>query len=178
MQDHPRSRGVYLYLEMNLPKRVGSSPLARGLPGLVASQMGLSRIIPARAGFTQRRGARLPWPRDHPRSRGVYWSTRSRRCGCVGSSPLARGLRAGAGAGPVEGRIIPARAGFTRQHSRLSTPAWDHPRSRGVYDGVVPGQEPGLGSSPLARGLRPQRSTPQPDRRIIPARAGFTESCA
>ena len=93
--DHPRSRGVYASVVVEITP--------------------LRRIIPARAGFTQQQyrahacspgssplargllpagtdfGATV---KDHPRSRGVYGRRRSvsgRRCG---SSPLARGLRA------------------------------------------------------------------------------------
>ena len=51
-RDHPRSRGVYLAsLPISVDDR-GSSPLARGLPGVPADQRGRPRIIPARAGFT------------------------------------------------------------------------------------------------------------------------------
>ena len=71
-------------------------------------------------------------------------------------------------------RIIPARAGFTSAGIFKYDSGGDHPRSRGVYCGVL-GQDPDLrGSSPLARGLRvsgPRRFSPF---RIIPARAGFT----
>ena len=72
------------------------------------------------------------------------------------------------------GRIIPARAGFTRDDPPAGRRAGDHPRSRGVYPYSATGWEPGPGSSPLARGLR-MSSIGLPERtRIIPARAGFT----
>ena len=56
----------------------------------------------------------------------------------------------------VERRIIPARAGFTSAGWTVMPRSADHPRSRGVYDSV--GQRLALapGSSPLARGLRPE----------------------
>ena len=91
--DHPRSRGVYEHNPPGWSQRGGSSPLARGLLGVVADKAALAA--------------------DHPRSRGVYrGGTRAARP-ALGSSPLARGLlplnqNAGTGAG-----IIPARAGFT-----------------------------------------------------------------
>ena len=90
--DHPRSRGVYSSSHERRNSRVGSSPLARGLPGQAGPQLERERIIPARAGFTPPPSRpRPPWP-DHPRSRGVYpdGSRKARRS--VGSSPLARGL--------------------------------------------------------------------------------------
>ena len=52
--------------------------------------------------------------------------------------------------------------------------AKDHPRSRGVYVYPIAGQCTGVGSSPLARGLRVSRGLSARLRRIIPARAGFT----
>ena len=50
--DHPRSRGVYATLRLSNPWAWGSSPLARGLLGLVGLKTFEDRIIPARAGFT------------------------------------------------------------------------------------------------------------------------------
>ena len=51
-RDHPRSRGVYLNLENRDESTSGSSPLARGLLDGGDVVVCLSRIIPARAGFT------------------------------------------------------------------------------------------------------------------------------
>ena len=112
--DHPRSRGVYPSSITASRRTVGSSPLARGLPAHRLAPSVVSRIIPARAGFTNlfattpRRGA------DHPRSRGVYAPRVPSEGGCLGSSPLARGLRSALGVATRRFRIIPARAGFTR----------------------------------------------------------------
>ena len=50
----------------------------------------------------------------------------------------------------------------------------DHPRSRGVYGMVLRLIISGVGSSPLARGLRTGSRRGLECRRIIPARAGFT----
>mgnify|MGYP001676272510 CR=1 FL=1 len=52
-------------------------------------------------------------------------------------------------------RIIPARAGFTHCGVVSRGSLWDHPRSRGVYGAVDRVDRDVLGSSPLARGLRP-----------------------
>ena len=194
VMDHPRSRGVYEKEAHRLRVQVGSSPLARGLRRQGQGQRELLRIIPARAGFTAKQRARDAYKRDHPRSRGVYRRAprpsrslsdhpRSRGvyagligqdAGTSGSSPLARGLLGAASDKGKTGRIIPARAGFTRQRSwqarsigiiparagftPSNAPATrtraDHPRSRGVYLFLVV-------VHPLAE-------------RIIPARAGFT----
>ena len=132
----------------------GSSPLARGLQHHHHPRRGQRRIIPARAGFTRGDQAGLGPRQDHPRSRGVYWPAALDAAGLVGSSPLARGLRHLRGGEEVRGRIIPARAGFTRP--------------------TDPSEAFRSGSSPLARGL--QRTDAERMRRqgIIPARAGFT----
>ena len=50
--DHPRSRGVYPAYFRVTTSGVGSSPLARGLPGNDHTDGGVRGIIPARAGFT------------------------------------------------------------------------------------------------------------------------------
>ena len=91
--DHPRSRGVYADPFRVGLWPVGSSPLARGLLQRDRSRNVESRIIPARAGFTRSRRTGPASSRDHPRSRGVYFSMRRVFPFAAGSSPLARGLR-------------------------------------------------------------------------------------
>ena len=92
----------------------------------------------------------------------------------VGSSPLARGLPAEPCIAGAELRIIPARARFTSPRARPVHGWRDHPRSRGVYSDAEVKDGKGVGSSPLARGLRYQSMAMSPMMRIIPARAGFT----
>ena len=152
--DHPRSRGVYR----------GSRPLVLSLGG----------IIPARAGFTR---WALRWSaicRDHPRSRGVYGPSSGGGVVWEGSSPLARGLLEDGHAIDLDGRIIPARAGFTTSRPKRSESTKDHPRSRGVYEMMRVMIISAVGSSPLARGLRRFRRVSCAPIGIIPARAGFT----
>ena len=153
---------------------VGSSPLARGLLSGDAPMSWPVRIIPARAGFTRRIRPGCPQPRDHPRSRGVYSSKLRSAWTRMGSSPLARGLRAHAAGLIVDTRIIPARAGFTRRCRRPGPRRRDHPRSRGVYAAKTIQKSSNSGSSPLARGLPSAPGLDPRARRIIPARAGFT----
>ena len=132
----------------------GSSPLARGLPQPRKRLPRRGRIIPARAGFTETPRTAGPRAPDHPRSRGVYLAIGVGVAVAAGSSPLARGLRSQADLQFEETRIIPARAGFTRE-SRFSAARFsDHPRSRGVYISASLFVPAVLGSSPLARGLR------------------------
>ena len=134
--------------------RLGSSPLARGLrPG------------PPQPAW---------WPRDHPRSRGVYVSRTLRPGRGAGSSPLARGLPAHWRHTEISPGIIPARAGFTHPSRWGASSSSDHPRSRGVYQqGLRPDAARG-GSSPLARGLLGVGDGALDRVGIIPARAGFT----
>ena len=112
--DHPRSRGVYVLPFSEGQGEPGSSPLARGLPASTVTPCTLTRIIPARAGFTLARVHKMAGTLDHPRSRGVYPAADPARRECGGSSPLARGLHRVGGARRVRPGIIPARAGFTR----------------------------------------------------------------
>ena len=136
----------------------------------------MSRIIPARAGFTRPRRPPQPGRPDHPRSRGVYspgpWAPASSR----GSSPLARGLPCGSDEAGDDAGIIPARAGFTPARSQSASRVRDHPRSRGVYSAASATPWPTPGSSPLARGLLLRRRRRSRAHGIIPARAGFTSA--
>ena len=152
-QDHPRSRGVYRSAVTSRRPSSGSSPLARGLLDVAHLQHARRGIIPARAGFTRALLSTIQELRDHPRSRGVYPTTRALLSTTLGSSPLARGLldKVEERGGPI--RIIPARAGFTRVPEHHAEPLRDHPRSRGVYEGANHPMALVAGSSPLARGL-------------------------
>ena len=156
--DHPRSRGVYVSNRMDSQCGSGSSPLARGLRHRAFQDLGISRIIPARAGFTRCRTLRNGSWTDHPRSRGVY---RVRRT-----------------VGQDRRRIIPARAGFTPASRASNARKSDHPRSRGVYTPPKPKDPSEAGSSPLARGLPIEDVQRFAIVRIIPARAGFTTRVA
>ena len=156
----------------------GSSPLARGLHCGGDSDPPHGRIIPARAGFTAITGSLWTSLQDHPRSRGVYQYSRPAARAARGSSPLARGLLDTVGGQLGRHRIIPARAGFTECRGVHGPLQRDHPRSRGVYVITGPRVPVMKGSSPLARGLRRSSSPTSTSRRIIPARAGFTERAA
>ena len=134
VQDHPRSRGVYVFGSSNATIEAGSSPLARGLLTVVKMPLVAARIIPARAGFTYMDTVGINPGTDHPRSRGVYIAALRNEISSSGSSPLARGLH-----------LDP---------SHTTAPNGDHPRSRGVYYRIDDSTVPIAGSSPLARGLR------------------------
>ena len=153
---------------------LGSSPLARGLPGVRAAGSVPVGIIPAHAGFTPPSTATTVPCRDHPRSRGVYAHRPVDGQMGRGSSPLARGLQSVTLARTTVWGIIPARAGFTVVQDHPTVGVEDHPRSRGVYTPAASATGRLPGSSPLARGL-PLSSQPRTwSPGIIPARAGFT----
>ena len=172
--DHPRSRGVYGRRSPSTRRSPGSSPLARGLPAGPSPPARPAGIIPARAGFTVPHHSPRSPPWDHPRSRGVYAAASPSAVTPMGSSPLARGLRTIRDEDALVRGIIPARAGFTSRPGVTATPSWDHPRSRGVYRRTIRTASYHPGSSPLARGLLTVAGRGVRDRRIIPARAGFT----
>ena len=116
----------------------GSSPLARGLRGVIGVQSGEYGIIPARAGFTRE----VIEITDH----------------LDGSSPLARGLLSQQLKEALGDGIIPARAGFTPDRRQRRLGGRDHPRSRGVYVRRRLWSSGAGGSSPLARGLHVEDS--------------------
>ena len=153
----------------------GSSPLARGLLKVNRPTEHDRGIIPARAGFTPPTPRARVLGRDHPRSRGVYKLICCRHATRLGSSPLARGLLMEYVSTGTGVRIIPARAGFTRTGWLVRFTAPDHPRSRGVYFPDVTTIIFDEGSSPLARGLPEGWQIVLRQKRIIPARAGFTQ---
>ena len=132
----------------------GSSPHARGLRRRGWAPAQYLRIIPARAGFTSRRGRPGRAGPDHPRTRGVYDAVESQSTG----SPW----------------IIPACAGFTPRHPSPGRPGRDHPRMRGVYTDAGTKGRLARGSSPHARGLLDAGWEWTRHSRIIPACAGFT----
>ena len=114
----------------------------------------MSRIIPARAGFTLASVPSWSLSGDHPRSRGVYYAAPRHRSASL--------------------RIIPARAGFTAWIAEDGSIDGDHPRSRGVYWAGALFCAAASGSSPLARGLLGAGVRLLVREGIIPARAGFT----
>ncbi len=156
LPDHPRSCGANQNHEPRRHAEVGSSPLVRGQLPVVQLQSVGRRIIPARAGPTQRPGRRGIPEADHPRSCGANLPVTDAVAGLAGSSPLVRGQLGSSRLPPRSCRIIPARAGPTQ---RVREPA------RGLQ-----------GSSPLVRGqpIHSIQKVVWRNPRIIPARAGPT----
>ena len=135
-------------------------------------------IIPALAGNTTPTSTRQNLSKDHPRSRGEYFTAIAGMVFAVGSSPLSRGILDAAKKAMDAAGIIPALAGNTDQLHVLEIQRTDHPRSRGEYVGLVGGDEAAGGSSPLSRGILNEVLLPLARYRIIPALAGNTGGCA
>ena len=91
-----------------------------------------------------------------------------------GSSPLSRGIRQRHTMGVRHPGIIPALAGNTPRRPSLPGRSWDHPRSRGEYNGLAGIDSYRSGSSPLSRGILCMGAVHILCRRIIPALAGNT----
>ena len=176
MTVHPRSRGEHITASSAASSGAGSSPLARGTPGLSRRRAGRRRFIPARAGNTFDPSGMRRLRTVHPRSRGEHRRRQRDMSQRTGSSPLARGTRevAAVARGPV--RFIPARAGNTAPRPRSPAPAPVHPRSRGEHAWPTAPNPASAGSSPLARGTRDSPRPPPGSVRFIPARAGNTHA--
>ena len=171
---HPRSRGEHLPLIFGLCTLNGSSPLARGTLSFGYACRYCFRLIPARAGNTPRDHQPRGGSSAHPRSRGEHLLRLGPAILRVGSSPLARGTPLVTSVISLWTRLIPARAGNTRESMARSPVPAAHPRSRGEHilvHGLAP---PRFGSSPLARGTRLQIFRVHKPLRLIPARAGNT----
>ncbi len=171
---HPRSRGEHGAYITDNGDGTGSSPLARGARARRPPVGRTVGLIPARAGSTVRDGCSLVAGRAHPRSRGEHNPWIARRLRTIGSSPLARGARAGGSSSLASRRLIPARAGSTPAIHACAATSTAHPRSRGEHTATEVGPHPAEGSSPLARGARAVPVLPRVAGRLIPARAGST----
>ena len=153
---HPRSRGEHISNWTTLTLLMGSSPLARGTLGSQIHNERPMGLIPARAGNTARTSALPPSARAHPRSRGEHDGASGLSRSSTGSSPLARGTRIIGVHIVIQHGLIPARAGNTRGGSQTTTLNGAHPRSRGEHASPRRPTAAAPGSSPLARGTRPE----------------------
>ena len=128
---HPRSRGENRPGGKPQLSTQGSSPLTRGKRSHHGGYDKRRGLIPAHAGKTSRRTARLCVGRAHPRSRGENSAVRASDAASGGSSPLTRGKRPLPSREEAGGRLIPAHAGKTSASPEPSRSSPAHPRSRG-----------------------------------------------
>ena len=133
-----------------------------------------TRLIPARAGNTERPPRAKCSCTAHPRSRGEHVLTSICTSRTPGSSPLARGTLQLDNEELAPVRLIPARAGNTESLKPTVKPSPAHPRSRGEHFGGRSALTPVTGSSPLARGTLTNHKYAGSSPRLIPARAGNT----
>ena len=132
------------------------------------------RIIPARAGQTHERKEMQKRASDHPRACGANdFLIAGANVGC-GSSPRVRGKPVTPAASPLRRRIIPARAGQTRERQQTRGHRTDHPRACGANSDGHRGEWGPDGSSPRVRGKHRMADALMAVPRIIPARAGQT----
>ena len=173
-QAHPRSRGENASRSACMARLMGSSPLTRGKPQARRRDRRRRRLIPAHAGKTVSRPARISGLRAHPRSRGENGLGWPGLAWDGGSSPLTRGKQVRQPLLTWPRGLIPAHAGKTRLRIWHTCPPRAHPRSRGenLIDGIV--QSLPAGSSPLTRGKRWPDHWVFRRRGLIPAHAGKT----
>ena len=174
--DHPRSRGEYCVALTSTCFPVGSSPLSRGIHGVVNELGDELRIIPALAGNTTGVHAPVTGKQDHPRSRGEYGQVIIFVTRRFGSSPLSRGIQGLPESIDARFRIIPALAGNTTTSDMVAYDLPDHPRSRGEYLTIPGVQGVHTGSSPLSRGIHMPGIALVRGDGIIPALAGNTSA--
>ena len=167
-------RGVHNWLCLQMMMEKGSSPHARGPREQGFEMLAVPGIIPACAGSTEQWRCRHWRRQDHPRMRGVHGSGLMITTATVGSSPHARGPRAGDRHPGGLPRIIPACAGSTGQGASCSGQGQDHPRMRGVHTELVRLVSLAPGSSPHARGPLGFFRLCRISQGIIPACAGST----
>ena len=171
---HPRSRGENPDSQAAQNYDQGSSPLTRGKHDQGHGPWTNLRLIPAHAGKTPTRRARISSRAAHPRSRGENTRRASTCCSLAGSSPLTRGKLTLSSHPHFTPGLIPAHAGKTYRVIRPCCERWAHPRSRGENTPASWDDPLACGSSPLTRGKLGFRRTQVRGSRLIPAHAGKT----
>ena len=132
-RDHPRACGEHYGAVVAKVTTSGSSPRMRGTHASVAYGRPPCGIIPAHAGNTTYRLARVRVKGDHPRACGEHRIVQIFNFFKWGSSPRMRGTRVRRAENAKHGGIIPAHAGNTRLSSKKGYPSGDHPRACGEH---------------------------------------------
>ena len=171
---HPRAGGENQYDGPVAVQAHGSSPRGRGKRVSARSNGDRARLIPARAGKTDRAHDGNQARTAHPRAGGENAFVVGATATVRGSSPRGRGKRASMIVTEDEGRLIPARAGKTARHPASGPRSTAHPRAGGENALACFAFACGGGSSPRGRGKRLGEVPEELLRRLIPARAGKT----
>ena len=174
MLAHPRVGG-----ENHLPERKrcrdrGSSPRGRGKRNRGRHRSSRARLIPAWAGKTRIYTEGRDIPGAHPRVGGENEAKAKEGKNIKGSSPRGRGKPEDDARAKDEDRLIPAWAGKTSTHERVSGRWRAHPRVGGENGWVCPCLWSRLGSSPRGRGKRHGQPASHVCPGLIPAWAGKT----
>ena len=173
---HPRACGENRAAVGKLVTQEGSSPRVRGKRRQNREGSHRARLIPARAGKTNRTASSRRAIRAHPRACGENSRTVDHDGDPDGSSPRVRGKLGRRQHGTIRQGLIPARAGKTRSRRRRIGRGWAHPRACGENAPMVAFASMPAGSSPRVRGKRHRRHRQPVHRGLIPARAGKTPS--
>ena len=171
---HPRTGGENPTTARPPTVTLGASPHGRGKLG--DGELGgvLRRLIPARAGKTWRTTTLQGTSRAHPRTGGENPPQAHPTQWNAGSSPHGRGKLHVLPQRRHAGRLIPARAGKTHVHVRISAIEAAHPRTGGENQLAVDPTVLDDGSSPHGRGKPPITEISVTRGGLIPARAGKT----
>ena len=171
---HPRVCGENGWARSPVCSPAGSSPRVRGKHREHPPQPRGRRLIPARAGKTQRG---RQWPLvvlAHPRVCGENTEDMLNPATVAGSSPRVRGKPARPPPGAEAPGLIPACAGKTCPCSRRPRGASAHPRVCGENHGGCDDLDVDGGSSPRVRGKRVHLPQGPVGDGLIPACAGKT----
>ena len=171
---HPRACGENLMNSSSSTRVKGSSPRVRGKQRFSDVLRLVVRLIPARAGKTQRRAHRGCAAPAHPRACGenlMALVIPERR---LGSSPRVRGKRDDDLAHPCGARLIPACAGKTSPSPANPRRTRAHPRVCGENARLSSIVTSRAGSSPRVRGKHVRRADRGDGCGLIPACAGKT----
>ena len=173
---HPRACGENLAQPGEDTASAGSSPRVRGKPRRLFEDADGGRLIPARAGKTLASSSRTTPVVAHPRACGENDLVIDQEKSFDGSSPRVRGKLTGTLKSFFTGRLIPARAGKTNPVRREASRPRAHPRACGENAPLWNGTLASEGSSPRVRGKRHHPHGLPLLGRLIPARAGKTDS--
>ena len=150
--DHPRACGANMGMTQKLKDKYGSSPRVRGKRALLRLPIATVRIIPARAGQTALETQIQALETDHPRACGANAMLKNGAYTGNGSSPRVRGKHLAGDYRVRRHRIIPARAGQTKDADKAASDSSDHPRACGANSTTSRRSWSASGSSPRVRG--------------------------
>ena len=149
---HPHAGGENWTVRSPVSRFKGSSPRGRGKLVRSLLRKAQAGLIPTRAGKTRgQRRARDP-ARAHPHAGGENFKYYGWNDTVGGSSPRGRGKLVCSVGDPVEGGLIPTRAGKTAAALLASATCWAHPHAGGENRAVLIEERLHMGSSPRGRG--------------------------